>query len=100
MESIIWKTDLGSRIWIKIGNTFTVFCLCAFHRTSNSAVLGQSIRRVTASVVCGRHCEVGPRKNLPFSVENKWWLLIMMTLYFGSGFVAPFFIVRYELLKK
>ncbi|EFB19238.1 hypothetical protein PANDA_014383, partial [Ailuropoda melanoleuca] len=61
-------------------------------------VLGQSVWRVTASVVCGRHCEVGPRKNLPFSVENMW-LLIMMTLYFGSGFVAPFFIVRYELLK-
>ncbi|XP_034526389.1 cytochrome c oxidase subunit 7C, mitochondrial-like [Ailuropoda melanoleuca] len=99
MESIIWKADLGSRIWIKIGNTLTVFRLCAFHRTSSSAVLGQSVWRVTASVVCGRHCEVGPRKNLPFSVENMW-LLIMMTLYFGSGFVAPFFIVRYELLKK
>ncbi|EDL37168.1 mCG1735, isoform CRA_b [Mus musculus] len=24
----------------------------------------------------------------------------MMTVYFGSGFAAPFFIVRHQLLKK
>ena len=35
--------------------------------------------------------EEGPGKNLPFSVANKRWLLAMMTLYFGSGFAAPFF---------
>ncbi|KAB0347156.1 hypothetical protein FD754_012013 [Muntiacus muntjak] len=41
-------------------------------------------------------------KNIPFSVENKWRLPAMMTLYFGSGFAAPFFmlIVRHKLLKK
>ncbi|TEA23872.1 hypothetical protein DBR06_SOUSAS7310008, partial [Sousa chinensis] len=27
-------------------------------------------------------------------------LLIMMTLYFGSGFATPFFLVRHQLLKK
>ena len=67
---------------------------------SNSAMLGQSIRRFTTSVVRRSHYEEGPGKNLPFSVENKWRLLVMMTLYFGSGFAAPFFIVRHQLLKK
>ena len=42
----------------------------------------------------------GPGKNIPFSVENKWRLLAMMTLFFGSGFAAPFFIVRHKLLKN
>ncbi|XP_035314472.1 cytochrome c oxidase subunit 7C, mitochondrial-like [Cricetulus griseus] len=61
-------------------------------------MLGQSIRRT--SVVRRSHYEEGPGKNLPFSVENKWWLLAMMTVTFGSGFAAPFFIVRHQLLKK
>ncbi|XP_010174656.2 cytochrome c oxidase subunit 7C, mitochondrial [Antrostomus carolinensis] len=39
-------------------------------------------------------------KNLPFSVENKWRLLVLMCGFFGSGFAAPFFIVRHQLLKK
>ncbi|KAG8524680.1 Cytochrome c oxidase subunit 7C, mitochondrial, partial [Galemys pyrenaicus] len=55
------------------------------------AMLGQSIRRFTTSVVRRSHYEEGPGKNLPFSVENKWRLLLMMTVYFGSGFAAPFF---------
>ncbi|ELV10745.1 cytochrome c oxidase subunit 7C, mitochondrial [Tupaia chinensis] len=63
-------------------------------------MLGQSIRRFTTSVGHRSHCEEGPGKNLPFSVESKWQLLVMMTLYFGSGFAAPFFIVRHQLLKK
>ena len=41
------------------------------------------------------HYEEGPGKNIPFSVENKWWLPAIMTLFFGSGFAAPFFIVRH-----
>ncbi|XP_010155026.1 PREDICTED: cytochrome c oxidase subunit 7C, mitochondrial [Eurypyga helias] len=36
----------------------------------------------------------------PFSVENKWRLLVLMCGFFGSGFVAPFLIVRHQLLKK
>uniref|UniRef100_A0A8D2DV01 Cytochrome c oxidase subunit 7C, mitochondrial n=1 Tax=Sciurus vulgaris TaxID=55149 RepID=A0A8D2DV01_SCIVU len=63
-------------------------------------MLGQSIRRFTTSVVRRSHYEEGPGKNLPFSVENKWRLLVMMTLFFGSGFAARFFIVRHQLLKK
>uniref|UniRef100_A0A8C3X143 Cytochrome c oxidase subunit 7C, mitochondrial n=1 Tax=Catagonus wagneri TaxID=51154 RepID=A0A8C3X143_9CETA len=62
-------------------------------------MLGQSIQRFTTSVVRRSHYEEGPGKNLPFSVENQWWSLAMTT-YFGSGFAAPFFIVRHQLLKK
>ncbi|KFO85935.1 hypothetical protein N320_04269, partial [Buceros rhinoceros silvestris] len=46
------------------------------------------------------HYEEGPGKNLPFSVDNKWRLLVLMCGFFGSGFVAPFLIVRHQLLKK
>ncbi|KAM5334793.1 cytochrome c oxidase subunit 7C, mitochondrial-like [Glossophaga mutica] len=63
-------------------------------------MLGQSIWRFTTSVVCRNHYEEGPGKNLPFSVENKWRLLAMMTLYFGSEFAAPLLIVRHQLLEK
>ncbi|XP_037660617.1 cytochrome c oxidase subunit 7C, mitochondrial-like [Choloepus didactylus] len=63
-------------------------------------MLGQSIWRFTTSVVQRSHYEKDPGKNFPFSVENKWWLLVMMTWYFGSGFVTPFFTVRHQLLKK
>ncbi|CAI9160480.1 unnamed protein product [Rangifer tarandus platyrhynchus] len=63
-------------------------------------MLGQSIRRFISSVVRRSHYEEGPGKNIPFSVENKWTLLAMMTLFFGSGFAAAFFIVRHQLLKK
>ncbi|XP_047387677.1 cytochrome c oxidase subunit 7C, mitochondrial-like [Sciurus carolinensis] len=72
----------------------------ALHRGPSSAILGHSIRRFTTSVVHQSHYEEGPGKNLPFSVENKWCLLVMMTLFFGSGFAVPFFIVRHQLLKK
>ncbi|KAG5198976.1 hypothetical protein JEQ12_007572 [Ovis aries] len=51
-------------------------------------MLGQSILRFTTSVIRRSH------------LENKWRLLAMMTLFFGSGFAAPFFIVRHQLLKK
>ncbi|MBN3320364.1 COX7C oxidase, partial [Atractosteus spatula] len=40
------------------------------------------------------------RENLPFSVENKWRLLGMMVVFFGSGFTFPFIVVRHQLLKK
>ena len=73
----------------------SIFC-----RASNSAMLGQNIRRFTTSVVRRSHYEQGPGKNVPFSVENKWRVLAMMTLFFGSGFAVPFFIVRHQLLKK
>ena len=62
-------------------------------------MLRQSIQRFITSVVRWSHYEEGPGKNIPFSMENKWRLLAT-TLLFGSGFVAPFFIVRYQLLKK
>nr|XP_045000509.1 cytochrome c oxidase subunit 7C, mitochondrial-like [Jaculus jaculus] len=63
-------------------------------------MLGQSIRRFTTSLVRRGHYEEGLGKTLPFSVENKWRLLAMMAVFFGSGFAAPFFIGRHQLLKK
>ncbi|KAM4865828.1 LOW QUALITY PROTEIN: cytochrome c oxidase subunit 7C, mitochondrial-like [Thomomys bottae] len=61
-------------------------------------MLGQSLWRFTTSVIPREHEE--SLGKLPFSVENKWRLLAMMTVYFASGFAAPFFIVRHQLLKK
>ncbi|XP_068127796.1 cytochrome c oxidase subunit 7C, mitochondrial [Hyperolius riggenbachi] len=64
-------------------------------------MFGQAVRRFTTSALRrGAHYEEGPGKNLPFSIENKWRLLAVMTLFFGSGFAAPFLIVRHQLLKK
>ncbi|EFB19826.1 hypothetical protein PANDA_018653, partial [Ailuropoda melanoleuca] len=62
--------------------------------------LGQSIRTFTTCVVSRSHWEEGLGKNLSFSMENKWQLLITSTVYFGSGLAALFFkIVRHQLLK-
>ncbi|XP_043290521.1 cytochrome c oxidase subunit 7C, mitochondrial-like [Cervus canadensis] len=78
----------------------TGFCLSSscykISKASNSATLGQNIWKFTT----WSHYEEGPWKNIPFSAENKWRLLTMMTLLFGSGFAAPFFTVRHQLLKK
>ncbi|XP_042310804.1 cytochrome c oxidase subunit 7C, mitochondrial [Sceloporus undulatus] len=63
-------------------------------------MLGVSVRRFATSALRRAHYEEGPGKNLPFSVENKWRLLAMMAAFFGSGFAAPFVIVRHQLLKK
>ncbi|XP_044302764.1 cytochrome c oxidase subunit 7C, mitochondrial [Varanus komodoensis] len=63
-------------------------------------MLGVSIRRFATSALRRAHYEEGPGKNIPFSVENKWRLLILMSVFCGSGFVAPFIIVRHQLLKQ
>ncbi|XP_077203665.1 cytochrome c oxidase subunit 7C, mitochondrial [Paroedura picta] len=62
-------------------------------------MLGVSVRRFATSVVRRSHYEDGPGKNMPFSVENKWRLLALMAVFFGSATVAPFLIVRHQLLK-
>ncbi|KAM9261980.1 cytochrome c oxidase subunit 7C, mitochondrial [Morus bassanus] len=63
-------------------------------------MLTAALRRFTTSAIRRSHYEDGPGKNLPFSVDNKWRLLAVMCGFFGSGFVAPFVIVRHQLLKK
>ncbi|KAG9354357.1 hypothetical protein JZ751_001063 [Albula glossodonta] len=60
----------------------------------------QAVRRFTTSAIRASHYEEGPGKNLPFSVENKWRLLGMMVVFFGSGFAFPFIVVRHQLLKN
>uniref|UniRef100_A0A8C9FD13 Cytochrome c oxidase subunit 7C, mitochondrial n=1 Tax=Pavo cristatus TaxID=9049 RepID=A0A8C9FD13_PAVCR len=61
--------------------------------------LTEGVGGVLASAVRCPECRIG-YGNLPFSVDNKWRLLAMMCAFFGSGFAAPFFIVRHQLLKK
>ncbi|XP_035299279.1 cytochrome c oxidase subunit 7C, mitochondrial-like [Cricetulus griseus] len=78
-----------------VGGSF--FCLPALR--ASQSLLGRHVGPECPEVLRS-HYEEGPGKNLPFSVENKWRLLAMMTVYFGSGFAAPFFIVRHQLLKK
>lgn len=73
--------------------TSSILGVCVLRRTCNGTASGQSIGRFTTSVVCRSHGEEGPGKNWPFSVENKWQLLIMMTMYFGSGFASPYLVV-------
>nr|XP_056704783.1 cytochrome c oxidase subunit 7C, mitochondrial [Euleptes europaea] len=63
-------------------------------------MLGVAVRRFATSAARRAHYEEGPGKNLPFSVENKWRLLAMMSVFFGSGFAFPFLVVRHQLLKK
>ncbi|XP_049750493.1 cytochrome c oxidase subunit 7C, mitochondrial-like [Elephas maximus indicus] len=74
--------------------------LCTFCRASSSAVLGPRIHEFSTSVVPRSHYKKGPGKDLLFSVENKCCLLIIMILYFESGFAACFFILRHQPLKK
>uniref|UniRef100_A0A3B4Y0X7 Cytochrome c oxidase subunit 7C, mitochondrial n=1 Tax=Seriola lalandi dorsalis TaxID=1841481 RepID=A0A3B4Y0X7_SERLL len=59
-------------------------------------MLGQAVRRFTTFTASS----LVFLQNLPFSVENKWRLLGMMVLFFGSGFAFPFIVVRHQLLKK
>uniref|UniRef100_A0A8C3RQ40 Cytochrome c oxidase subunit 7C, mitochondrial n=1 Tax=Chelydra serpentina TaxID=8475 RepID=A0A8C3RQ40_CHESE len=63
-------------------------------------MLGATVRRFATSAIRRSHYEDGPGKNIPFSVENKWRLLGLMVVFFGSGFAFPFIIVRHQLLKK
>ncbi|XP_042558337.1 cytochrome c oxidase subunit 7C, mitochondrial-like [Dipodomys spectabilis] len=71
-----------------------------YPQISQGARLGQSVQRFTTPVIRWAHYEHGPGKTLPSSMENKWWFLAMMTVFFGSGLATPFFIVRHQLLKK
>ncbi|KAG6940334.1 cytochrome c oxidase subunit 7C [Chelydra serpentina] len=63
-------------------------------------MLSATVRRFATSAIRRSHYEDGPGKNIPFSVENKWRLLGLMVVFFGSGFAFPFIIVRHQLLKK
>ncbi|XP_006021305.1 cytochrome c oxidase subunit 7C, mitochondrial [Alligator sinensis] len=63
-------------------------------------MLAASVRRFATSALRRAHYEMRPAANLPFSVENKWRLLAVMSVFLGSGFLAPFLIVRHQLLKK
>ena len=38
-------------------------------------------------------------QNLPFDIHNRAKLTVWFVLFFGSGFGAPFILVRHQLLK-
>ena len=40
-----------------------------------------------------------PGANLPFDINNRYKLLAVFVLYFGSGLTAPLILVRHQLLK-
>ncbi|WP_187788109.1 hypothetical protein, partial [Salmonella sp. S146_54837] len=42
----------------------------------------------------------GVGSNVPFQIKNKWRMLAVMTVFFGSAFSAPFVLVRHQLKKK
>ncbi|XP_035294509.1 cytochrome c oxidase subunit 7C, mitochondrial-like, partial [Cricetulus griseus] len=68
--------------------------------STSAPLLAQSIGRFATYVAHHSCYEESLGKNLPFSMENKWRLRAMMAVYFGSGFAAPFFMVRLQLLKN
>ncbi|EFA07588.1 cytochrome c oxidase subunit VIIc [Tribolium castaneum] len=41
-----------------------------------------------------------PGENLPFDISNRYKLTALFIAFFGSGFGAPFLILRHQLLKK
>ncbi|XP_076309890.1 cytochrome c oxidase subunit 7C, mitochondrial-like [Tachypleus tridentatus] len=53
----------------------------------------------TSALRRGGHGGV-PGENLPFSIENRYKLTALFVLFFGSGFGAPFLLLRHQLLKK
>ncbi|CAH0551197.1 unnamed protein product [Brassicogethes aeneus] len=40
-----------------------------------------------------------PGENLPFSINNRVKLTALFIAFFGSGFGAPFLILRHQLVK-
>ena len=66
-------------------------------------MLGQVIRRsISTSVVRRLHVEQEGQfgENLPFQTKNKLRLTIVAGLYTLTGFGAPFFAVRHQLVKN
>ncbi|ESO04779.1 hypothetical protein HELRODRAFT_185582 [Helobdella robusta] len=63
--------------------------------------LGLLRTRGTMSVVRQFHIDQQgrPGANLPFDIHNRKKLLALMIVFFGSGFGAPFFLLRHQLLK-
>ncbi|CAH1104144.1 unnamed protein product [Psylliodes chrysocephalus] len=55
---------------------------------------------VRNAVVRAAHDHGGvPGVNLPFGINNRYRLTALMILFCGSGFGAPFLILRHQLTK-
>ncbi|KAL1509935.1 hypothetical protein ABEB36_004599 [Hypothenemus hampei] len=58
------------------------------------------VRQTITNLVRNSHLNGGiPGENLPFSIRNRYKLTALFILFYGSGSSAPFFILRYHLLK-
>ncbi|XP_053989103.1 cytochrome c oxidase subunit 7C, mitochondrial-like [Hylaeus volcanicus] len=64
-------------------------------------MISQHVRRFVTSAVrrSGHDPEGFPGANLPFSVENRYKLTALFTVFFGSGLALPYLILRHQLLK-
>ncbi|KAL1501501.1 hypothetical protein ABEB36_006811 [Hypothenemus hampei] len=58
-------------------------------------------RQAITKFVRNSHAHGGvPGENLPFDLHNHYKLTALFIVFFGSGFGAPFFILRHQLLKS
>ncbi|XP_043849923.1 cytochrome c oxidase subunit 7C, mitochondrial-like [Dromiciops gliroides] len=95
--------EMNKQLGKRLGSHFFLLCrslLCGHHGALSSIIFGQSFCRFSTSLLHKSHHDESLGKNLPFSIENKWRLLATVTVYFGSGFAAPFHILRHQMLKK
>ncbi|CAG9808470.1 unnamed protein product [Chironomus riparius] len=66
-------------------------------------MIGRSLNlsRTTFTNFVRHHSHGGiPGENLPFGIHNRFKLTAYFMLFFGSGFGAPFLVLRHQLLKK
>ncbi|CAG9764716.1 unnamed protein product [Ceutorhynchus assimilis] len=57
-------------------------------------------RNAFTKLVRNSHAHGGvPGENLPFGIENRFKLTAYFILFFGSGFGAPFLVLRHQLTK-
>ncbi|XP_076180181.1 cytochrome c oxidase subunit 7C [Ptiloglossa arizonensis] len=63
-------------------------------------MFSQPIRNfVTSAVRRSEYPEGFPGANLPFSLDNRYKVTLIFTLFFGSGSAIPYLILRYRLLQ-
>ncbi|VEN36332.1 unnamed protein product [Callosobruchus maculatus] len=60
------------------------------------------VRNVFKNAVRFSHHSTGGipgSQNLPFDISNRYKLTALFIVFFGSGFGAPFLVLRHQLLK-
>ncbi|CAF0825969.1 unnamed protein product, partial [Brachionus calyciflorus] len=67
---------------------------------SRRSIVTTPVRRSGDPLIGHVEQEANPGSNIPFKITNRYKLALLMIFYFGSGFSAPFLVVRHQLLKK